>query len=71
MIVEKKIRKTSTVRQKSHDLSRFVAIDVLTFAGLMHTYYASTCLKNLAQARLCTQIRQQQLRSFGMWAAVT
>ena len=35
IVIVKKIRKTSTVRQKSHDLSRFVAIDVLTFAGLM------------------------------------
>ena len=41
----------STVRQKRHDLSRFVAVDVLTFAGLMpYAYY--THLKPGAACKL-------------------
>ena len=59
----------STVRQKRHDLSRFVAIDVLTFAGLMP--YAYLHISSQAQPASLPPMPFWLIRQLGIWQHIS
>ena len=67
--MKNELNSISTVRQKRHDLSRFVAIDVLTFAGLMP--YAYLHISSKAQPASLQPMPFWLIRQLSIWQHIS